>query len=149
MLFGFGAPEIWIILGVVALVIFVLLPGGGSTYDVADEAIVQGISWEAADQVLFRELAEVRGLPLVEAHAGSYTLARTSRSAWAYVAAVVVFPLGLVFLLFSHEDRVQVSLSAHPSGCRLRVVGHAKRRDIDRVAATVQRVLPVPQAFTR
>ena len=149
MFFGLGAPEIWIILGLIVLVTFVLLPGGGSTYDVADEAIVQGISWEAADQVLFRELSEVHGLPLVEAHAGSYTLARTSRSAWAYVAAVVLFPVGLVFLLFSHEDRVQVSLSAHSSGCRIRVVGHAKRRDIDRVAATIQRVLPVPQAFTR
>ena len=149
MFFGLGAPEIWIILGLIVLVTFVLLPGGGSTYDVADEAIVQGISWEAADQVLFRELSEIPGLPLVEAHAGSYTLARTSRSAWAYVAAVVLFPVGLVFLLFSHEDRVQVSLSAHSSGCRIRVVGHAKRRDIDRVAATIQRVLPVPQAFTR
>jgi hypothetical protein len=147
-MFGMGAVEIWIVLGLVALVILVLLPGGW-TYDVADETIVPGISWESADQVLFRELSEVRGLPLVEAHAGSYTLARTSRSAWAIAAAVLLFPVGLVFLLLSREDRVQVSLSAHSSGCRLRVVGHARRRDIDRVAMTIQRVLPVPDVFTR
>ena len=145
---GMGAVEIWIVLGLVALVIIWLLPGGWS-YDVADETIVQGISWEAADQVLFRELSEVRGLPLVEAHAGSYTLARTSRSAWAYAAAVLLFPVGLIFLLLSHEDRVQVSLSAHPSGCRLRVVGHASRRDLDRMTTSIQRVLPVPDVFAR
>lgn len=145
---GLGAVEIWIVLGLVALVIIWLLPGGHG-YDVADETVVQGISWEAADQVLFRELSEVRGLPLVEAHAGSYTLSRTSRSAWAFVAAVVLFPVGLIFLLFTHEDRVQVSLSAHPSGCRLRVVGHARGRDLDRVTTTIQRVLPVPDAFAR
>jgi len=145
--FGMGAVEIWIILGLVTFV--VLLLWGGLTYDVADETIVQGISWEAADQVLFRELSEVRGLPLVEAHAGSYTLARTSRSAWALAAAVLLFPVGLVFLLFSREDRVQISLSAHRSGCRLRMVGHAKRRDLDRIATSIQRVLPVSTVFAR
>jgi hypothetical protein len=147
-MFGMGVVEIVILLGVIGLIVLTLLPGGSSTYDVADETIVEGISWEAADQVLFRELSEVRGLTLVETHAGSYTLARTSRSAWAYVAAVLLFPVGLVFLLMSHEHRVQVSLSAHPSGCRLRVVGQAQRRDIDHVAASIQRVLPVPDVFT-
>jgi hypothetical protein len=134
---------------VIAVVLFVVLPGGHTSYDVADETIVHGISWETADQVLFRELSNVPGLPLVEAHAGSYTLAGTSRSAWAYVAAVVLFPVGLVFLLFSHEDRVQVSLSAHPSGCRLRMVGHARRRHLDRIAMSIQRVLPVSAIFAR
>lgn len=140
---GMGPVEIWIVVGLVALAGMWMLPGARD-YDIADETIVQGISWEAADQVLFRELSEVAGLPLVEAHAGSYTLARTSRSAWAYVAAVVLFPVGLIFLLFTHEDRVQVSLSAHPYGCRLRIVGHARRRDLQRVAKSIQRVLPVP-----
>lgn len=149
MMFGMGIVEFLIVVGVVGLIVLILLPGGGSTYDVADETIVQGISWEAADQVLFRELSEVRGLPLVEAHAGTFTLARTSRSVWAYVAAIVLFPVGLVFLLFSHEDRLQVSVSAHPSGCRLRIVGQARRRDIDRVAASIQHVLPVPGVFAR
>jgi hypothetical protein len=143
-----GWVEILTVLGVVALVVLVFLPGGGSTYDVADETIVRGLSWEAADQVLFRELSEVRGLTLVEAHAGSYTLESASRSAWAYVAAVLLFPVGLIFLLFKSEHRLQVSLSAHESGCRLRVVGTARRRDIDQVAASIRRVLPVPDAFT-
>jgi hypothetical protein len=62
---------------------------------------------------------------------------------------VLLFPVGLVFLLFSREDRVQVSLSAHPSGCRLRMVGHARRRDLDRIATSIQRVLPVSTVFAR
>ncbi|WP_344767169.1 hypothetical protein [Aeromicrobium panaciterrae] len=142
-----GAFEVWILVAVALLVVLVLF--GGRTYDVADETIVQGISWEAADQVLFRELAGVRGLPLVEAHAGSYTLAQKYRPAWAYAAAVVLFPFGLIFLLISHEDRVQVSLSAHSSGCRLRMVGRARRRDVERIAMRIQRVLPVPDVFVR
>lgn len=149
MMFGMGALEILILLGVAALVVLLLVPGGGSTYDVADETIVRGLPWEAADQVLFRELSEVRGLTLVEAHAGSYTLENASRPMWVYVAAVLLFPVGLIFLLFKSEHRLQVSLSAHESGCRLRVVGRARRRDIDHVAASIRRVLPVPDAFTR
>lgn len=140
---GMGWLEMLILLGL-ALVVLVMLFGGRS-YDIADETVVQGISWEMADQVLFRELSGMPGLPLVEAHAGSYTLAQSYRPAWAYAAAVVLFPIGLVFLLFaSHEDRVQVSLAAHPNGCRLRIVGHARRRDLDRIATSIQRVLPVP-----
>lgn len=149
MLFGMGVPEVLIVLGLVALVILVLVPSGGTSYDIADETIVEGISWEAADQVLFRELSEVPGLPLVEAHAGSYTLARKSRPVWVFVVAVLLFPVGLIFLLVSDEHRVQVSLSAHPSGCRLRIVGHARRRDLDRIAQSLERVLPVPAIFAR
>jgi hypothetical protein len=145
---GMGVPEILILLGIIALVVLVLLPGGGSTYDVADETIVRGISWETADQVLFRELSNARGLTLVEAHAGSYTLERSSRPGWVYVAALLVFPLGLVFLLIKQEHRIQVSLTAHEGGCRLRIVGRARRRDIDQVAASIGRVLPVPTEFT-
>lgn len=144
---GMGALEMWIVLALVLLVVVMLF--GGRAYDIADETIVQGISWEAADQVLFRELSGIRGLPLVEAHAGSYTLAQNYRPAWAYAAAVVLFPVGLIFLLFSHEDRVQVSLATHPSGCRLRIVGHARRRDLDRIATSIQRVLPVPDVHVR
>ena len=149
VMFGMGGVEVVILLGVIALVILVLVPSGGTSYDVADETIVEGISWEAADQVLFRELSEIPGLPLVETHSGSYTFSRTSRPAWVFVVAVLLFPIGLIFLLQSNEDRVQVSLSPHPSGCRLRMVGHARRRDLDRIAASIQRVLPVPELFAR
>lgn len=145
---GMGAVEVSIVLGLV-LVLIVLLLFGSRTYDIADETIVQGVSWETADQVLFRELSAVRGLPLVESHAGSYTLAQKCRPAWAYAAAVVLFPFGLIFLLVTHEDRVQVSLSAHPYGCRLRVVGHARRRGIEWIAVSIQRVLPVPDVSVR
>ena len=148
MMFGAGTVEILIVVGVVGLLVLIVLPGGGSTYDVADQTIVHGISWETADQALFRELSEVRGLTLVEAHAGSYSLESASRPAWVYVAAVLLFPVGLIFLLFKSEHRIQVSVSAHSSGCRLRVVGRARRRDIDRVASSIQHVLPVPDVFT-
>ena len=147
-MFGMGLPEFLILLALAGIAVLILLPGGGSTYDVADETIVRGVSLETADQVLFRELSEVRGLTLVEAHAGSYTLQRESRPGWAYVVAIFLFPLGLVFLLIKQEQRIQVSLSSHESGCRLRVVGRARRRDIDQVASCISRVLPVPSLFT-
>lgn len=145
---GMGGLEVVIVLGLV-LVLIVLLLFGDRTFDIADETIVQGVSWETADQVLFRELSAVRGLPLVESHAGSYTLAQKYRPAWVYAAAVVLFPVGLIFLLISREDRVQVSLSAHPYGCRLRMVGHARRKDVERIAVSIQRVLPVPDVSVR
>ncbi|WP_456698755.1 hypothetical protein [Aeromicrobium sp. P5_D10] len=145
---GLGAVEVGIILVPLVVLVLVLVPRGWS-YDVADEAIVHGVSFETADQVLFRELSDVRGLPLLEAHAGSYTLTRNSRAGWTILAAVLLFPFGLVFLLFTREDRLQVSLSEHSSGCRLRVVGTARRRDIDNVAASIRRVLPVPDSITR
>lgn len=145
---GLGAVEVGIILVPFVVLMLVLVPRGWS-YDVADETIVHGVSFETADQVLFRELSDVRGLPLLEAHAGSYTLTRNSRPGWTILAAVLLFPFGLVFLLFTREDRLQVSLSEHPSGCRLRVVGTARRRDIDNVAASIRRVLPVPDSITR
>lgn len=147
-MFGIELFGILILLAVVGLVVLALLPGGW-TYDVADETIVHGVSVDMADQVLFRELSEVRGLPLVEAHAGSYTLAQKSRSGWTIVGAIVLFPIGLLFLLFTREHRVQISLADHPAGCRLRIVGTAKRRDINRIADTIRRVLPVPETITR
>lgn len=147
-MFGIEPVGIIIVLALAALVVLALLPSGRS-YDVADETIVHGVSAEMADQVLFRELSDVSGLPLVEAHAGSYTLARKSRSGWAVLGAILLFPVGLVFLLFTREDRVQISLSEHPSGCRLRIVGTARKRDIERVAASIERVLSVPEIITR
>lgn len=145
---GMGPVEIGIIVLLLALLVLFLLPGGWS-YDVADETIVHGVSAQVADQVLFRELSDIGGLPLVEAHAGSYTLARKSRPGWTIAAAVLLFPVGLICLLFTREERIQISLSEHPSGCRLRIVGTARRRDIDGVAAVIRRVLPVPDTITR
>lgn len=147
-MFGMGVTEILILLGVIVLVVLMLLPGPSSTYDVADETVVHGVSCEVADQALFRELVDIRGLALVEAHAGSYTLARFSRPGWVYLGAVFLFPAGLLLLLIKHEHRLQISLAAHGSGCRLRIVGKARRQDIDEVAASIARVLPVPAVFT-
>lgn len=145
---GIGPVEVGIILLLLALLVLFLLPRGWS-YDVADETIVHGVSAQVADQVLFRELSDVSGLPLVEAHAGGYTLARESRPGWTVAAAVLLFPVGLICLFFTREDRVSISLAEHPSGCRLRIVGTARRRDIDAVAAVIRRVLPVPDTITR
>ena len=78
-MFGMGLSEFAILLALIGVAVLIMLPGSRSTYDVADETIVRGVSQETADQVLFRELSEVRGLTLVEAHAGSYTLQRDSR----------------------------------------------------------------------
>ena len=147
-MFGIELFGILILLAIVALVVLALLPGG-STYDVADETIVHGVSVDIADQVLFRELSDVPGLPLIESHAGSYTLRRKSVSGAAILGAILLFPIGLLFLLFTREHRVQISLAEHPAGCRLRIVGTAKGRDIDRVAETIRRVLPVPETITR
>ncbi|MCW2801157.1 MAG: hypothetical protein JWQ70_2629 [Aeromicrobium sp.] len=141
-MFAMGWFEIGVVVLVGAIVLLALL--GGGTYDIADETIVPGISVETADQVLFRELSDLRSLTLVESHAGSYTLARSSSYGAAYVAAVLLFPFGLVFLLLKQEHRVQVSLAGHSGGCRVRVVGRARRRDVNAVAAALERVLPVP-----
>jgi hypothetical protein len=141
-MFAMGWFEIGVVVLVGAIVLLALL--GGGTYDIADETIVPGISVETADQVLFRELSDLRSLTLVESHAGSYTLARSSSYGAAYVAAVLLFPFGLVFLLLKQEHRVQVSLASHSGGCRVRVVGRARRRDVNAVAAALERVLPVP-----
>lgn len=137
-----GLTEMVPFIAIVVFVILLLLPGGG-VRDVADETVVPGVSPDVADAVLFRELGEVPGLPLVEAHAGSFTLRRTSRTAWAVVGAIALFPLGLLFLLYAQERYLQVSLSPHPDGCRLRVVGRARRQDVERVSSALQRVLPV------
>src|SRR4051795_6119982 len=74
-MFAMGWFEIIIVALLTAIVLVALLPG---VHDVADETVVPGISAETADQVLFRELSDLPSLTLVEAHAGSYTLARRS-----------------------------------------------------------------------
>lgn len=147
-MFAMGWFEIVVVVLLAAIVLLALLPGGG-TYDIADETIVPGISAETADQVLFRELSDLRSLTLVESHAGSFTLARSSSYGAAIVAAVLLFPVGLVFLLLKQEHRVQVSVASHPDGCRLRVVGQARRRDVNAVAGALQRVLPVADIVVR
>ena len=146
-MFAMGWFEIVVVLLLAAIVLLALL--GGGTYDIADETIVPGISVETADQVLFRELSDLRSLTLIESHAGSYTLARRSIYGAAVVAAVLLFPVGLVFLFFKQEHRVQVSVASHSGGCRVRVVGRARRRDVNAVAGALQRVLPVPDIAVR
>ena len=146
-MFAMGWFEVLIVVLLGAIVLLALL--GGGTYDIADEAIVPGVSVETADQVLFRELSDLQSLTLVESHAGSFTLARSSSYGAAYIAAVLLFPFGLIFLLLKQEHRVQVSVTSHPDGCRLRVVGQARRRDVNAVASALQRVLPVPDIVVR
>ena len=139
-MFAMGLFELLVLAMLVAIVLLALLPG---TYNIADETIVPGISVETADQVLFRELSDLPSLPLVESHAGSYILARRTIYGAAILAAVLLFPVGLVFLLFKQEHRLQVSVASHPDGCRVRVVGRARRRDVTIVAEALRRVLPV------
>jgi hypothetical protein len=145
-MFAVGLFEIVVVALLVAIVLLALLPG---TYDVADETIVPGISVETADQVLFRELSDLPSLTLVESHAGSYILARRSIYGAAVVAAVLLFPVGLIFLFFKQVHRVQVSVASHQDGCRVRVTGRARRRDVNAVASALQRVLPVPDIVVR
>ncbi|MEO8095541.1 MAG: hypothetical protein ABI632_11485, partial [Pseudolysinimonas sp.] len=82
-----GWFEIVVVVLLAAIVLLALL--GGGTYDIADETIVPGVSVETADQVLFRELSNLRSLTLVESHAASFTLARSSSYGAAYIAAVL------------------------------------------------------------
>jgi hypothetical protein len=145
-MFAVGWFELLVLALLVAIVLLVMLP---DTHAVADETIVPGISVETADQVLFRELSDLPDLTLVESHAGSYTLARRSVYGAAILAAVLLFPVGLIFLLFKQEHRLQVSVASHPEGCRVRVAGRARRRDVKTVAGALQRVLPVPDIVVR
>ncbi len=142
MVFGMGIIEILIMVALGVLVLLALIPGNG-TSAVVDETIVPGVTAETADQVLFRELSELPGLPLVASHDGSYTLSMTSRPTWTIFAAVFLFPVGLLFLLLKDEHHVQVSVVTHGSGCRVRVVGRARKQDIDQLATAIERVLPV------
>jgi hypothetical protein len=147
-MFAMGLFEMAIVVLLIAIVLLALLSGGGM-YDIADETIVPGITTETADQVLFRELSDLRSLTLVESHAGSYTVARSSVYVAAIFAAIFLFPFGLLFLLFRQERRVQISVMSHPDGCRVRVVGRARRSDAHAVASAMQRVLPVPNIVVR
>jgi hypothetical protein len=128
----------------VAVAVFVLLMVGwtNAPRSVADQTVVSGVSAEVADAALFHELAAVESLPVVESRDGTFLLHRRSRPAWTVVGAVLLFPVGLVFLLVTDDRRVQVSVTPHPDGCRLRVVGRARRGDIEQVSRAIRRVLP-------
>ena len=81
------------------------------------------------DQVL-HQLLSVSGAdkyqPVTHSHQG-VALQRKKFPTWAIVLAVLLFPIGLLFLLAKEEENVWIGLEPLPSGTRVTIQGEASR----------------------
>lgn len=91
---------------------------------------------EAPDIALLRVAASVAGLRSTTAHRGESgaTIVRESwRPTWTLLAAVFLFPFGLLALLYKCEATLVVSAVPAEGGAQVRVEGRGHETVCDRV----------------
>jgi hypothetical protein len=86
----------------------------------------------------FAVLGAVAGTTLEQSAPGHLCVVLRRQPGWTLVLAVLLFPLGLLFLFIHDNLRLDVTVSAAPSGSAVRVSGRTRKRLAERVGAELE-----------
>jgi hypothetical protein len=122
-MFGFSWPEL---LGAGALVAAVIIGtrwGTRSQWQSADDRWRVAVPPAELEPPLARLLAALPAARVNESSAGTWTLTVTRAPWWTFVAVVLLFRIGLLFLLVRERADVQVLSTAVAGGTEVRLLG--------------------------
>lgn len=92
----------------------------------------------------FVQLTTAAGYTVVAVGPNRFRLARTSRPVWTIVLAVVLFPIGLLFLLMKRTKIAEAHIAEHRSGVTIRLTGDVPSALFDQLQAELGTARPVP-----
>ena len=137
-MFGVGYPEMLVAVGLMLLLVLLRRIWSTASWTPVDEACTVAVAAEALEVPFTRLLG---GLPSARLRAGggaTWTVVVGRAQWWTIVPAIVLFPLGLLFLLFREEADLVVTVRPAPAGGSVvRVLGTTRMS----VARTLRQAL--------
>ena len=137
-MFGVGAPEL-VLAGVLVVVGIVLVRVlGTAQWGRVDRVEPVAVTTHALEIPVARLLADLPGTRLQAGGRSTWTLSVERAPWWTLVPAVLLFPFGLLFLLFRQHATLLVTLRAVPGGTEVHLLGTTRlavRTALDRAIA--------------
>jgi hypothetical protein len=93
---------------------------------------------EAAEQRVFESLGSVPGATMTQVAPRQYAVVCKKSYPWAILFAVLLFPIGLLFLLLRQELVLNVRLAGDGGGATVQVAGRTQLRIADVVGTSLQ-----------
>lgn len=139
-MFGIGAPEITLVVVVIAVGL-AYWSGTRSGWTEVDHRWVVVADGAALEQPMTTFLAALPATTLTAHGTLTWTVSVSRSQAWTIVPAVLLFPFGLLFLLFKEQADAQVLVRpAVGGGSEIRLVGRTRfsvQRAMDTAAQTL------------
>jgi hypothetical protein len=126
-MFGIGYVEVLVGGVVLLLAVVAWRIGSRSAWVRVDDDTSVAVTAEALEAPFTRLLSGLPGSQLRMGGQATWTLVVHRPPWWTVIPACLLFPLGLLFLLFREEADLVVTIRATPDGSRIRAVGRTRR----------------------
>jgi predicted metal-binding membrane protein len=130
--FGIGGVEL-VVAGVVVAAGILAWRFLAAPWTRVDTSTAVGVDAPALEVPLARLLSDLPDARLVAAGPTTWTLAVSRTQLWTLVPAVLLFPFGLLFLLFREHASLVVGLRPRASGAEVHVIGTTRQSVRDAV----------------
>ena len=137
-MFGIGLPELAALAVFVVLAVVVLRGLPSARWVKVDDVTSVPLAPADLDAPLLRLLDNLPASRVSVSGPGSWMLTVTRAHGWAVVLAVVLFPLGLLFLLAREHADLHVSVTPHGEGAEVRVLGTTRRSLAEAIGEAVR-----------
>jgi len=124
--FGIGYVELLVGGALVAVVLVGLRWGMRSQWLSVDERWIVGVGQELIEPPLVKLLSNLPAARLQAGSPGTWTVSVSRPPWWTLIPIVVLFPLGLLFLLFQEQADAQVLLRPTRGGTEVRLIGRTR-----------------------
>jgi len=145
--FGFGGVEQLVVGTVVVAAIVVARHLSTAQWVRVDRVTPVGVDATALDVPLGRLLGDLPGTRMVAGGPATWTLQVERAQSWTCLPAVLLFPLGLLFLLFKEHGALVVSVRPAAGGAEVRALG-TTRLSVHRVLEQAVADLPASDPRT-
>ena len=111
----------------VALVVLVVVSSLGGWVPVSQTYRISNTTPEKLEQPVFMLLSNIRGAEVIQSAPGTYTQHVRRSPGWIWLLVILLFPLGLLFLLVKKTGSLQVSLVQSGPGIEVRLAGRTPK----------------------
>ncbi len=125
-MFGIGYVEVLVGGALAAAVMIGLRWGPRSRWLDVDERWLVGVEQPHIEPPLVKLLGNLPAARLRAGSPGTWTLTVSRSPWWTLVPVVLLFPLGLLFLLFQEQADAQVMLRRARGGTEVRMIGRTR-----------------------
>ena len=133
-MFGIGYVELLIAGALAAAVLIGLRWGTRTRWLDVDERWLVGVEQSHIEPPLVKLLGNIPGARLRAGSPGTWTVTVSRSPWWTLVPVVLLFPLGLLFLLFQEQADAQVMLRPVGGGTEVRMIGRTRTAVSETVA---------------